>query len=93
MTTTVTTASGRVYEIDLDEKRFRTAGEQEFALLNGFFSHNLIDDPHHAWTDFVSLDIVDEGLLVFVLTDGMYRKSTRVAVGLDDLVSALDGAA
>ena len=92
MTTTVTTASGRVYEIDLDEKRFRTVGDQKFTLLNGW-SAEIAPDPHHEWQDYVHLDVIEEGRLVFTMPDGWFRKSTRVAVGLEDLVSALDGAA
>lgn len=91
MSIQVTTASGRQYDIDLDGKRFRTVGDQKFGEVTMF---GVVDapDPHHDWTHYRSLDVDEGGRLYIVEADGSWRQSTRVVVGLVELVDALDGA-
>jgi len=87
---TVTTASGRVYDIDLDNKAFRTTGDQKFGNVTPF---GVVDgdDPHHGWTTFSHLDVTDAGHLYILEPSGDWRKSTRVVHGLPELIAALDG--
>lgn len=82
----VTTASGRKYEIDTVERKFRTEGDQSFSVVGiGDFP-----DPHHEWTDYRWLDVDDLGRLHIIEPGGEWRYSTRVVEGLEALVEALD---
>lgn len=83
----VTTASGRVYHIDTEGKTFYTEGDQK---LSDGFGHEYESDYHHEVTQYHSLGVDDMGRIVIVEPDGGWRVSTRVVVGLDDLLAALD---
>lgn len=83
----VTTASGRVYHIDTEGKTFYTEGDQK--LADGF-GREYESDYHHEVTPYEHLGVDDMGRLVIVEPGGGWRVSTRVQIGLDDLLAALD---
>lgn len=81
----VVTGSGRVYHLDTEGKRYHTEGDQPMS-----FEGNAVPDPHHEWTDYMGLGVDNAGRLVLVDRDGGWRVSTRVEVGLDELLAVLD---
>jgi hypothetical protein len=82
----VTTASGRKYEIDTAERKFRTVGDQ--ALHVDGVAVN--QDPNNEWTTYRWLDVDDKARLHIIEPEGEWRVSTRVVEGLGELVDALD---
>lgn len=88
-TTTVTTASGRLYEFDFTSRKYRRSGDAEdFDFTTGGRI-----EGRDAWSDFSYVQVSDLGRLMIVEPSGYYLHSTRVVDGLDDLLAVLDGGA
>lgn len=82
----VTTASGRLYEIDMDARKYKRSGD---APSIDYRSGGPLQ--METWLDFTLIDVNDMGRMIFIETDGTYSVSTRVVEGLDELLAALDG--
>lgn len=88
------TASGRLYEFDTTELKYRRIGDQDLIDYRQSFEGSTLAGDGGLWHDYLSAYLRDDARLMILEDDGTYSVTTRVIdEDLEPVLSWLDGGA